>query len=136
MSPEAVSRQYGSFARSLASATTRTRTARCGGASRSMPQADRRNTLRMKQLVSWRIIIREDRDVVVDDLPIDIGDGDVVEGLGKQCRAQAAGALDDVANLDALRLFGCDDNDVLDRVEARVLRPACGEDVNLRENAA
>src|ERR1051325_3913831 len=88
MSPEAVSRQCGSFARNLASATTRSRTVRGGGASRSTPQADKKNRLRMKQLVSRRIIIGKDWDIVVDYFSVDVRDGDVDEGLWKQRRAQ------------------------------------------------
>src|ERR1043166_3229639 len=79
MSPEAVSRQCGSFARNLASATTRSRTVRCGGASRSTPQADKKNRLRMKQLVSRRIIIGKDWDIVVDYFSVEVRDGKIID---------------------------------------------------------
>src|ERR1051326_6849309 len=93
MSPEAVSRQCGSFARHLASATPRSRTVRCGGASRSTPQADKKNRLRMKQLVSRRIIIGKDWDIVVDYFSVDVRDGDVVEGLWNSVALKAPARL-------------------------------------------
>src|SRR5436190_20431303 len=102
MSPAEVSRQRGSLARSLASARTLTPTVRACGSSRSAAQQEKRRRLRMKQLVRGRVIIGEDRDVVVGDFSFDERDGDVIERFGEQARVQGPGPLDDLADIDAL----------------------------------
>ena len=88
----------------------------------------------MEQVIGRRIIIGQHRDIVIRHRPIVIGNGDVLNRIGKKTLVDGRCPFDDLFDIESLLVAGRDHNYVLNRVDADIVRAPRGEDVSLGKN--